>query len=153
MAGVKTPLFGGQKLLIHADGGARGNPGPAAIGVVIGLRKYGERIGETTNNVAEYKALLFALQKAKQLLSKKQTKQTEVEVRMDSELVVKQLNGKYKILEPELQSFFLQIWNLKQDFKHVSFVHIPREKNREADALVNQALDGAKEKIGDARLL
>lgn len=142
MAGTKTRLFGEQKIIIYADGGARGNPGPAAIGVVIGARKYGERIGETTNNVAEYKALLFALQKAKQLLNKKQAKTTELEVRMDSELVVKQLNAKYKILEPELQGFFLQIWNLKLDFKHVEFIHIPREENREADRMVNLALDG-----------
>lgn len=142
MAGEKKTLFPAGKLVIYADGGARGNPGPAALGVVIGSRKYGERIGETTNNVAEYKALLFALQKAKQLLSKKQAKQTELEVRMDSELVVKQLNGKYKILEPDLQGFFLQIWNLKLDFKQVGFIHIPREENREADRLVNLALDG-----------
>lgn len=142
MAGEKKTLFPAGKLIIYADGGARGNPGPAAIGVVIGSRKYGERIGETTNNVAEYKALLFALQKAKQLLSKRQAKTTELEVRMDSELVVKQLNGQYKILEPELQGFFLQIWNLKLDFKHVEFIHIPREENREADRMVNLALDG-----------
>lgn len=148
MAGIKTRLFGEQKIVMYADGGARGNPGPAAIGVVIGSRKYGERIGETTNNVAEYKALLFALQKAKQLLSKRQAKTTELEVRMDSELVVKQLNGKYKILEPELQGFFLQIWNLKQDFKHVEFIHIPREQNRDADQMVNLALDGKMRERG-----
>lgn len=135
-------LFSGSTLLIHTDGGARGNPGPAAIGAVIGTKKYGEKIGETTNNVAEYKALIFALKKAKQLLGKKQAKETALEVKTDSELMYKQIRGEYKILEPELQHLFIEVWNLKQDFKNIDFKKIPREENREADKLVNQALDG-----------
>ena len=147
-------LFKESKLLIYTDGGARGNPGPAAIGFVVGNKKYGEAIGNTTNNVAEYKAVVAALKKAKQLLGKVESKRTEVEVRMDSELVCKQMNGKYKILEPELQKFFIEIWNMKQDFKSVSFHHIPREQNKEEDKMVNQALDGkATEETTPAHLL
>lgn len=135
-------LFIDSKLVIYTDGGARGNPGPAAIGFVVGNKKYGEVIGITTNNVAEYKAAIAALKKAKQLLGKTESKKTEVEVKMDSELVYKQMCGKYKILEPDLQTLFIELWNLKQDFKTVEFKHIPREENKEADKMVNQALDG-----------
>ncbi len=135
-------LFEEGKLVIFTDGGARGNPGPAAIGVVVGSKKYGERIGTATNNVAEYKAVLFALNKAKQLLGKKAAKGTDVEVNVDSELIYQQMQGKYKILEPDLQTLFIEAWNLKQDFKSVTFKKIPREENKEADGMVNQALDG-----------
>ncbi len=130
-----------KKLIIYTDGGARGNPGPAAIGVVVGEKSYGEAIGNTTNNIAEYKAVIFGLKKAKTLLGGKKAEETDVEVHSDSELIVSQMNGKYKIKEDSLKPLFIDIWNLKQDFKSVSFIHIPREKNREADKLVNQALD------------
>jgi len=130
-----------KKLIIYTDGGARGNPGLAAIGVVVGDKPYGEAIGNTTNNVAEYKAVIFGLKKAKSLLGGKKAEEAEIEVRADSELIVSQLNGKYKIKEESLKPLFIDVWNLKQDFKSVSFTHIPREKNREADKLVNQALD------------
>lgn len=129
-----------MKLIIYIDGGARGNPGPAAIGVVAGNKSYQERIGNTTNNVAEYKAAIFALKKAKQLLGKEKGK-SEVEIRTDSELLYKQLNGQYKIKNKELQPLFIEIWNLQQDFKKVKFIHIAREENHLADRLVNQALD------------
>lgn len=137
----KKTLFGDHKLVIYTDGGSRGNPGPAALGVVVGYKEYGEYLGEMTNNQAEYRALVFALKKAKQLLGKKKAKEMELEVRMDSELIVRQMNGEYKILEANLQSLFVQIWNLRLDFKKVVFVHVPREQNRRADRLVNQALD------------
>ena len=137
------PIFDASKLVIHTDGGARGNPGPAAIGVILGNRKYGEYIGETTNNVAEYKAVIFALKKANQILSKKKTRETELVVYLDSELVVLQLNGSYKIKEESLQKLFMEAWNLRLDFKKVTFHHIPREKNKGADKLVNEALDGS----------
>jgi ribonuclease HI len=135
-----------MKLIIYTDGGARGNPGPAAIGVVItqggqALKKYSEFIGETTNNQAEYQAVIFALKKVKLLFGKKKAKEMEIEVLMDSELIVKQLNHEYKIKEEDLQPLFLKIWNLMLDFGQVNFKHIPREKNKEADRLVNQALD------------
>jgi ribonuclease HI len=132
-------------LIIYTDGGARGNPGPAAIGVVIergGERKeYGEAIGNTTNNVAEYKAIIFALKKAKSLLGSDEAGNAELEIRADSELVVKQLKGEYKVKDVGMQPLFIEVWNAKQDFKSVQFVHIPREKNTRADAMVNKALD------------
>jgi ribonuclease HI len=135
-----------MKLIIYTDGGARENPGPAAIGVVITqegqiLKKYDEFIGETTNNEAEYQAVIFALKKVKLLFGKKKAKQMEIEVCLDSELIVRQLNHQYKIKEENLQPLFIKVWNLMLDFCQVSFKHIPREKNKEADRLVNQALD------------
>lgn len=133
-----------MKLIIYIDGGARGNPGPAAIGVVIsplaGGKTYQERIGKTTNNVAEYKAAIFALKKAKQILGKNKNK-SEVEIKTDSELLCRQMNAQYKIKDRELQPLFIELWNLQQDFKKVKFVLVKREENREADRLVNQALD------------
>ena len=141
-----------SKFIIHTDGGSRGNPGPASIGVVIEgtaeTKKYGEYIGETTNNEAEYKAVIFALKKLKQLIGKEKAKsEAEVEIHLDSELLVSQLNGEYKIKEKRLQELFLEIWNLKQDFKKVLFKHISREDNRGADKLVNQALDKELSKL------
>src|SRR3990167_10359407 len=130
-----------KKYIIYTDGGSRGNPGSAAIGAVVGAKEYGEQIGHTTNNVAEYSAVIFSLKKAKQLLTKAKAKQTDVELRTDSELLVKQLKGEYKIKDADLQPLFIQIWNLKQDFKSVSFVHVTRDKNKKADSLVNRALD------------
>lgn len=134
-----------KKIIIHTDGGARGNPGPAAIGIVITIgnntKEYGEKIGSTTNNVAEYKAVIFALKKAKQLLGKKNTKLYETEIHTDSELLAKQLNGLYRIKDKDLGLLFIEIWNLKQDFKKVTISHVPRESNRGADKLVNQSLD------------
>jgi len=135
-----------MKIIIYTDGGSRGNPGPSAIGVAIykedqSIKTYSEFIGEATNNETEYQAVVFALKKAKLLFGKKKAKQMEIEVLMDSELAVKQLNHEYKIKEKRLQLLFIEIWNLILDFKEVSFKHIPREKNKEADRLVNQALD------------
>jgi len=137
----KSALFGSSKLVVYTDGGSRGNPGPAAIGVALPGKEYGEYLGERTNNQAEYEAVIFALKKIKQLIGKKKAKELDVEVRMDSELVVKQLNGEYKILEKDLQPLFLEIWNLKLDFKKVEFVHVSREKNKKADKIVNRVLD------------
>ena len=141
-----------NKFVIYTDGGARGNPGPAAIGIVIKtpleIKKYGEYIGQATNNDAEYQAVIFALKKLKQLIGKEKSKsEAEVEVHLDSELLERQLNGEYKIKEKNLQQLFLQIWNLKQDFKSIAFKHIPREDNRGADKLVNQALDKELSKL------
>ncbi|MDP2703723.1 MAG: ribonuclease HI family protein [bacterium] len=137
-----------QKLVIYTDGGARGNPGPAAIGaVVVGPsdklgagKEYAEAIGETTNNVAEYKAVIFALKKARHLTGREQAKETEIEINSDSELIVHQLNGKYKVKEDDLKTLFVEVWNLKQDFKKVTFNRIPREENKAADKLVNKLL-------------
>lgn len=130
-------------LIIYTDGGARGNPGPAAIGAVVGDKQYGETIGRATNNIAEYRAVIFALKKARQLIGKEKAADTKAEVRSDSELLVNQLNGEYKIKEEDFFPLFIEIWNLKQDFKTVIFKHIPREQNKIADRMVNEALDGA----------
>ena len=130
-----------RKIIIHTDGGSRGNPGPSGIGAVIDGKGYFEFIGQATNNEAEYQAVIFALKKAKALFGKKTAKETELELRSDSELLIKQLNGQYKISEPRIQQLFLQAWNLKIDFGKVNFILIPREQNKEADKLVNQALD------------
>ncbi len=130
---------------IYTDGGSRGNPGPAAIGVVIQVgnkkKKYGECIGDKTNNEAEYQALVFALKKAKQLIGKKKAKESQAVCYSDSELMVKQLNHQYKLKEKKIQKAFIKIWNLSLDYKRVEFKHVRRELNKEADALVNQALD------------
>lgn len=132
-----------NKIIGCADGGSRGNPGRAALGVYFpGLKKeYSEYLGTMTNNEAEYSAALFALKKIKALIGKEAAKKAEVELKMDSELVVKQMNGEYKIKEENLQKFFMELWNLKLDFKKVSFTHIRREQNAEADRLVNEELD------------
>ena len=136
-----------SRYVVFTDGGARGNPGPAAIGAVIKdehgrtIKSYGESIGKATNNEAEYKAVVLALQKIKAMLGKKKLKEVDVHVNMDSELVVQQLNGKYKLEEERLFPLFLKVWNLKIDFGAVKFQHVPREKNKEADRLVNEALD------------
>lgn len=132
-----------NKLTIYTDGGARGNPGPAGIGVVIWrghdlVWRHGECIGHATNNQAEYRALICGLKKAKAL------KAEEVEFFLDSELVVKQARREFKIKDKDLGSLFVQVWNLVLGFKKVTFHHIPREKNKEADKLVNQALDAAR---------
>lgn len=135
------PKLFNEKIVAYTDGGSRGNPGPAAIGVVIGDKKYSQSIGETTNNVAEYQAVILALKKLKHLLGKKGIKETEIEIRLDSELVANQLNAKYKIAEKELQTFFVEVWNLRLNFGDLHFVHIRREENKLADKLVNEALN------------
>ncbi len=129
-----------QKLIIYTDGGARGNPGPAGIGVVISdghkiIRQIAEYIGETTNNQAEYKAVIRALAESKNLRA------DELEFYLDSELVVRQLNREYKVKNKELAPLFMKVYNLSQGFKKVTFKHVIRERNQAADALVNKALD------------
>lgn len=139
-----------EKLIIYTDGGARSNPGPAAIAAVILIRgangqisekEYSLAIGRATNNIAEYKAVIFALKKTKLLLGGEKSKKTDLEIRSDSELLVNQINGFYKIKDEDLKPLFIEIWNLKQGFKSVSFILIPREKNKKADLLVNQQLN------------
>lgn len=128
-------------LTIYTDGGSRGNPGAAAIGLVIKtesgelLYSHGSYIGITTNNVAEYSALIKALEEAFNLGA------TNVKIHMDSELIVKQMQGLYKIKEPTLQTLATQVKSLLQKFEAHSFTHVRREFNKEADAMVNKALD------------
>ena len=134
-----------QKIIIYTDGGSRGNPGPSAVGVVINNKGYSEYIGEGTNNEAEYRAVIFALKKTKALMGKEKTKEAEIELKSDSELLIRQLNGEYKISEPRIQQLFIEVWNLRIDFGRINFTLIPREKNEEADRLANQALDEMRE--------
>ena len=131
-------------LIIYTDGGARGNPGPAGSGAAIYRAKgdgeelveeFGKYIGEATNNVAEYTALLFAIRRARELEA------TSVDFMMDSELIVKQMRREYKVKEPSLATLFTKVWNETIHFKKVTFTHIPREKNKAADKMVNEAID------------
>lgn len=129
-----------SKMIIHSDGGARGNPGPAAIGVVIEqngaiIATISQKIGDTTNNQAEYRALLAGLEKAHELGAQ------EVECILDSELVVKQLQREYKVKNKELAPLFVKIYNLSLQFKKISYRHVLRSENKIADKLVNEALD------------
>jgi ribonuclease HI len=130
----------------HTDGGARGNPGPSGIGVVIDAPN-GERtelskyLGNGTNNFAEYAAVVLALQELKKKLGTRSTN-VAIEIRLDSELVKKQLSGEYQIKEASLVPQFIEIHNLRVSaFPHITFIHIPREKNKDADRLANEAMD------------
>lgn len=142
-----------KKIIIYTDGGSRGNPGPGAIGVVFynehlqEIKKYSEYLGDrVTNNEAEYRAVIFALEKFKHLFGKKLAQSSEVEVRSDSELIVKQLRGEYKVLDEKIQPLFIKVWNMRLDFKKLKFKMISREKNKTADNLANDALE-SKAKI------
>lgn len=132
-----------NKLIIHTDGGARGNPGPAGIGVVFKqddgmiIGQHQQYIGEATNNVAEYKALLLGLSEAKNLGAE------ILEINMDSELVVKQMNGQYKIKDSNLKLLAEEVLKQLKQFKNVAFRHVRREFNKDADKLVNEAIDQA----------
>jgi ribonuclease HI len=136
-----------EKIIAYTDGGARGNPGPAAIGVQIlnadgaVLKEVSECVGNATNNFAEYQAVAVALETIQKMFGKK-TKEMMVEICLDSELVKKQLNGEYQIKEPGLVPLFILIHNYRvASFPHLVLTHVPREKNNEADRLVNAALD------------
>jgi ribonuclease HI len=135
-----------NEFTVHTDGGSRGNPGPAAAGFVIegpgiGRVEHGERLGETTNNIAEYTAVVLALRKLKALLGTEGAKRAVVHVYADSELLVRQLNGQYKVKDADLKVIFMELWNARLDFSRITFTHIPREKNQAADRMVNEALD------------
>jgi ribonuclease HI len=140
-----------MKFIINTDGGARGNPGPSGIGVVIAgddgsiIGQYKKYIGEATNNVAEYKALILGLEKAHEISNSKFqiSNETELQIKMDSELIVRQMQGRYKIKEPTLKILASEVLILIKKFKTVTFTHIPREQNKLADKLVNEAIDEA----------
>jgi ribonuclease HI len=131
------------KVVVHVDGGSRGNPGPAAGAAVISTPE-GEVldeamvvIGRATNNVAEYRGLILGLERAKALGA------TEVEVVNDSELVAKQINGAYKVKHPDMRPLYLDALAALREFDSWVVRTVPREQNADADALVNQALDAA----------
>jgi ribonuclease HI len=129
-----------QEIVIHIDGAAKGNPGPASIGVIAHnlsgnvLFEHSRYIGETTNNVAEYRALIEAL-----ALAKEHGAQT-IQVASDSQLLVRQMNGIYQVKKPHLKELYDQASRLLQNFTHVEIFHVPREQNKEADALANLAI-------------
>jgi ribonuclease HI len=131
------------KILVHVDGGARGNPGPAAVAAVASTPdgdQLGERnafIGEATNNVAEYRALLLGLELARELGA------TEVEVVNDSELIARQIGGEYKVKHPGLKPLFLEAMKELRGFERWAVRPVRREQNQRADELVNEALDEA----------
>ena len=137
-----------KKIIIYTDGGARGNPGPAGIGAVIAdekgktLKEISEYIGEATNNFAEYEALIRAFEAARELFGEK-LKDMAIEVRMDSELIVRQMQGAYKVKEPALKEQFARVGQLVGALQNISFTHVTREKNAHADELVNDAIDKA----------
>ncbi|HLJ04057.1 MAG TPA: ribonuclease HI family protein [Solirubrobacteraceae bacterium] len=132
-----------MKLVLHVDGGARGNPGPAAIGVVVSasegevLEELAERIGVATNNVAEYRAVLRGLERARALGA------SEVELIGDSELVARQLTGAYKVKHPAMKPLHAEARRALEGFERWRIRTVPRAQNAAADALVNAALDAA----------
>lgn len=137
-----------KKMVIYTDGGSRGNPGKAAIGVVFYnekgeiIKKFGEYLGDgLTNNEAEYRAVLTAFKKLRELFGAEPLAQISVQIRSDSELLVNQMSGRYKIKNENIRMFVVNIQKLMEGFGKVSYTAIPREKNKEADKLVNEALD------------
>lgn len=130
-----------MRLTVHVDGGARGNPGPAAIAAVVSdesgmvIHEAAETIGKATNNVAEYRALLLGIERAKELGA------TELELVGDSELVVKQVRGEYRVKDAGLRPLHSAAQKALGDFSEWQIRHVKRAANAEADALVNQALD------------
>jgi ribonuclease HI len=137
----EPPRARGISFVVHVDGGARGNPGPAAIGVVISgpdgavLDEVAERIGVATNNVAEYRALLRGLERAAALGAR------EVELINDSELIARQVTGVYKVKHPAMKPLHQQAISALRGFDRWGIRSVPRAENARADALVNQALD------------
>lgn len=130
-----------KSLKLYCDGGAIGNPGPAACAAILKdekgniLDQKAEFLGETTNNIAEYNALILGLNLAKKFKPK------ELTVYLDSQLLVNQILGKYKIKEKDLGLLFIKVWNLKQNFPKINFVHIPRQQNKETDSLVRKKIN------------
>lgn len=145
-------MTGVESVVIHTDGASRGNPGPASIGVVIAgqdgrvLVEFGEALQPTTNNVAEYTAVVRALERAAGLGARR------VRMMMDSQLVVRQLNGSYRVKHADMIPLYRRVLELIQRFDSVTFEHVPREQNVEADRLANQALDGRAVPAEDAPL-
>jgi ribonuclease HI len=133
----------GARLIVNVDGGARGNPGPAAVAAVVRdgegnlLEERGEPIGDATNNVAEYRAVLLGISRAAELGA------SEVELIGDSELVVRQLKGEYKVKDASLRELHAQVGDALRRFEDWSIRHVRREQNADADRLVNETLDGA----------
>lgn len=141
-----------EELFLYTDGGSRNNPGPAATGFVLRnesgevLKKGGRFLGVATNNEAEYQALLNGLEEAKVLDPKHLT------CFLDSSLVVNQLNGKFKIKEARLRELVFEVKKLEPEFVSIRYQYVPREKNKEADAIVNEILDEQASNTADTPL-
>lgn len=140
-------MIGMNQVKLFTDGGSRGNPGPAAIGGVIynlndeKLKEFSEYIGESTNNIAEYSALIKGLRLCLEMGFK------NVSCNLDSELVVKQLNKVYKVKDEKMKILYDVVIETTAEFESVSFTHVLRAKNKLADTLVNKALDNQKLKL------
>lgn len=137
-------------IYLNTDGGSRGNPGPAGCGAVISdesgnvLKKVSKFLGTATNNEAEYQAVILGLETLKKMYGTDKLKDLDVVVRMDSELVCRQLNGEYQLREEKLFPLFIKIWNLQvKDVPKIKCMHVRREQNSIADGLANEAMDGA----------
>jgi len=132
---------------IHSDGGARGNPGPAGAGVMIrdelgnSVASVSKFLGAQTNNFAEYEAVILGFEALAKIVPAAKRDKTDVVVKMDSELVVKQMRGEYKVKNAVLKEQKARLAQIATAFKSVSFVHVPREENSDADALANEAMD------------
>jgi len=132
---------------IHADGGSRGNPGPSGAGAMIrdalgnSVASVSQFLGTHTNNFAEYEAVILAFETLKKLVPENKRDKTEVVVKMDSELVVKQMRGEYKVKNLTLKEQHARLKKIIAPFGTVSFIHVPREQNSDADALANAAMD------------
>ena len=138
-----------QKIIVYTDGASRNNPGQAGAGAYITdgegkmLKECTKALGIATNNFAEYEAIVIGLEAIKAMFGEVKVKMFDVEVRMDSELAQRQLTGVYQVSQPSIWPQWMKIWNLRvKYFKNIKFTHIPREKNKEADRLSNEAIDG-----------
>lgn len=138
-----------KQLVIHTDGGARGNPGPSGAGWVIAdikgntLKKGAAFLGEQTNNYAEYEAVIRALTDLKKLVPKTERKDIEIELYLDSELVARQLLGEYQVKDEPLQLQYMRIHNMRvSEFPKITITHVRRAENSVADKLANEAMDG-----------
>lgn len=140
-----------EKYIIYTDGGSRGNPGVAGAGAIIldeqenVLKKVSRFIGMQTNNFAEYEAIILALETLKKIVPEKKRKDVSIELRMDSELIQRQLTNEYQIKVENLFGQYIKVHNMMvKDFPNIKFVHVRREQNKEADRLANEAMDKGK---------
>jgi len=143
-----------KKFTIYSDGGARGNPGPAGAGWIImdnkgkTLKENSKFLGHQTNNWSEYQAIILALKELKRILGAARLRNADIEVKMDSELVARQLRHEYQIKEETLYPQFITVHNMQvKDFPNIKFTPIPREKNKSADRLANEAMDGGTKRL------
>jgi ribonuclease HI len=137
-----------MKYIIYTDGGSRGNPGPSGAGAVIldedknVLKEVTKYTGKQTNNFAEYEAIIIGLEGLRRIVKEKDRKKAKIEIRMDSELIQKQLSGEYQIKNENLFGQYIRVHNIQvKHFPNITFVHVRREQNEHADKLANDAMD------------